>query len=125
MSDRDPSELLPLTPISFHILLALASAENHGYGLMKEIRERSDGRLRPATGTVYLALQRLEDDDLVTDATRKPRSRDDPRRRYYRLTPFGRRVARAEAERLARLVGMANDVNLLGRDALASLGKER
>jgi DNA-binding PadR family transcriptional regulator len=113
MSDRRPSDFIPLTPLTFHILAALARGKNHGYGLMKEIRERTDGALDPATGTVYLALQRLEDDGLILDAARERRKRGDTRRRYYRLSPLGLRVAKAEAERLAGLVELAVEADLL------------
>ena len=65
---KDSEQLLPLTPLSLHILLALAAGDNHGYGLMKEVRERTNGTINPATGTVYLALQRLEDEGLVAVA---------------------------------------------------------
>ncbi len=121
MKQRDPSELLPLTPLSFHILVALAAEENHGYGLMKAIKERTDGRIRPATGTVYLALQRLEDDALLEDSPRKRSAGVDPRRRYYRLTAFGRSVARAETERLASLLGIAKEADLWSKAATAAL----
>ena len=119
MSPRRPEDFLPLTPLTFHILLVLAREKNHGYGLMKEIRERTEGGLDPATGTVYLALQRLEDDGLILAVSSK-RRQGDTRRRYYRLSPLGLRVARAEAERLAGLVEMAAEVKLLGAAALTS-----
>lgn len=120
MRPRRPEDFLPLTPLTFHILLVLAREKNHGYGLMKDIRERTEGGLDPATGTVYLALQRLEDDGLILDAKSERRKSGDTRRRYYRLSPLGLRVARAEAERLAGLVEMAAEVKLLGAAALTS-----
>lgn len=122
-TDGQARDLIPLTPLSFHILLALASEPNHGYGLMKEIRARTDGRLHPATGTVYLALQRLEDDGVITPADRKLRKGDDARRRYYRLTNFGKQVARAEARRLAALLGHALEVDLLPASAVIALAE--
>ena len=117
MAPRDPSDFVPLTPLTLHILLSLAGEDQHGYGLMKEVRERTDGRLNPATGTVYLALQRLEDDGMI-QTQRRHRAGEDERRRYYRLTAFGKRVVSAEVERLASIVGLAADRKLLTPAAL-------
>ena len=98
---------LPLTPAVFHILLALSDSERHGYGISKEVAARTDGAVRLGPGTLYGTLTRLLAADLV-DETAPPESRGaDPRRRYYRLTPLGRAVARAEARRLADLVSVA------------------
>lgn len=107
-------ELLPLPHLSFQVLLALAARELHGYGIVKEI-ERRDGR-RPSTGSLYLAIQRLEREGLVEPAPAAEREVDDDedsRRRYYRLTEPGRAVARAEAARLAELVADARARDLL------------
>ena len=71
MSESDAQQIIPLTPLTFHILLSLAGGDRHGYGLMKEIRERTQGQLNPATGTVYLALQRLLDGEMVEDTPRE------------------------------------------------------
>ena len=97
--------MLPLTPAVFHILLSLSDSERHGYGISKEVAARTDGTVRLGPGTLYGTLTRLLAADLV-DETATPESRGaaDPRRRYYRLTPLGRAVARAEARRLADLV---------------------
>ncbi|HKG95462.1 MAG TPA: PadR family transcriptional regulator [Gemmatimonadaceae bacterium] len=104
----DPESLLPLTPLSFHVLVALGDAERHGYGIIKEIEARSDGRIRPGAGTLYAAVQRLQDDGVIEECDGPAGAREaDARRRYYRLTAFGRRVARAEALRLARLLDVA------------------
>ena len=100
---------LPLTPAVFHILLALSDSERHGYGISKEVAARTDGTVRLGPGTLYGTLTRLLAADLVDEAA-PPESRGaaaDPRRRYYRLTPLGRAVARAEARRLADLVSVA------------------
>ena len=105
-ADR-PESHLPLTPLWFNILLALADESRHGYAILKEIERRTEGQMRPATGTVYLALQRLEEDRLIAEATGKKTPTDKRRRRWYRLTPFGRLVMKAEAERLALQVRVA------------------
>ena len=104
----DPESLLPLSPLSFHVLVALADGERHGYGIIKEIEARSDGQMRPGAGTLYAAVQRLQDGGVIEECDAPHGSEDtDARRRYYRLTTFGRRVARAEALRLARLLDVA------------------
>jgi DNA-binding PadR family transcriptional regulator len=102
---KDPSAFLPLTHLSIQVLLALADRDLHGYGIIKEVEQRTDGVIRPATGTLYTALQRLMDDGLI-ELTGEA-SPDDARRRAYRLTRLGRRVAAAEVERLAGVVRTA------------------
>ncbi len=114
ISERDVEAQLPLTPLSFQILLALVDEERHGYGIMKEIERRTKGRMSPATGPLYLAAQRLLDTGLIAESAKRPAPElDDRRRKYYQLTAFGRRVAAAEAERMAYLVGVALDKNLV------------
>lgn len=113
MAHRDPTDLLPLSPLSFHLLVTLAHGPRHGYGMMKEISARTAGALQPATGTVYLALQRLEDDGLIEEAPRRKGSQDDSRRRNYRLTRFGRSVAAAETRRMLSYVHAATDARLI------------
>lgn len=99
----DPNSLLPLQPAVFHILVALAGEDAHGYAIMQDVAARTGTRLGP--GTLYTALPRLIEQGLVTELRQRPATgKDDPRRRYYSLTPFGRAVARAEAARLAELV---------------------
>ncbi len=98
-------DALPITPISLAVLLALAEGDQHGYALMKEIDRHSEGRLRPGTGTLYAALQRMLEEGWVELSSRR-RAKEDARRRYYRITRLGREVARAELARLARLVDM-------------------
>ena len=108
MAGRDPEELLPLTPAVFHILLALADGANHGYAIMREVDAITGGRMRLGPGTLYRSIQRMLEQDLIVEVTRRPASvRDDPRRRYYRVTPFGVAVARAEMRRLTQLVRLA------------------
>ncbi len=118
---KDPEQLLPLTPLSLHILLALAAHDNHGYGLMKEVRERTNGAVNPATGTVYLALQRLEDEGLVGDGGLETPLEGGVARRSWAITDFGRQVAAAEARRLVGLVEMALDRDLLNDGNLSGL----
>lgn len=93
-----------MTPLSLHILLSLVHGPSHGYGILKEIEDRTDGADVPSTGSLYLALQRLEREGLVTPAER-PSEDVDARRRYWALTPEGRRAAREEVERMAALLG--------------------
>lgn len=109
---KEPSELVPLTDLAFNILLTLKDAELHGYGLLKQLRERT-GRAKLRTGTVYAALARLQDEKLVEEATGAGASDEDERRRYYRVTTLGLAVARLEAQRLAELLGMAREKDLL------------
>src|SRR5688572_24666559 len=95
------------TPLSHAILLALADADRHGYGIIKEVERQSQGALRPGTGTLYTALQRLQDEGLIVDSPMRPGQDEDQRRKYYRITPAGRAAARAETLRLMRLVAVA------------------
>jgi DNA-binding PadR family transcriptional regulator len=110
MVDRDPAGLLPLTPALFHVLLALADGEKHGYAVLKEVEERTGGAVMLSTGTLYGIVKRLLADGLIRDSA----AGSDERRRAYRLTPFGRKVALAEAERLRDLVVSARAKKLLG-----------
>src|SRR5215472_12130003 len=104
MVDMSIMDISPLRPAEFHILLALADGDRHGYGIMQAVREQSGGRVKPRTGSFYPRLARLIDAGLVSDAPGR-RLGDDPRRgTYYRLTPKGRRVLDSEKRRLADLV---------------------
>jgi DNA-binding PadR family transcriptional regulator len=99
----------------FHILLALAQGERHGYGIMQEIAAATEGKLRIGPGTLYGSIKRMLADGLIEESEERPDpALDDERRRYYRLTDLGLRVASAEAERLDRLVGLARERRLLG-----------
>jgi DNA-binding PadR family transcriptional regulator len=96
---------LPLKPHWFHVLLSLADQEQHGYGIMQEVLERTDGRVRLWPATLYGTLKRLIDEELIEESDQRPAPElDDARRRYYRLTRLGRRVLAAESERLEDLV---------------------
>ena len=99
---------LPLTPVVFEILLALAAGERHGYEVMQDVERRTDGRIVLHPGTLYRALGRLLDQGLIEELDERPAAdRDDERRRYYRLTALGRSVAHAEVDRLANQVAAA------------------
>jgi DNA-binding PadR family transcriptional regulator len=113
-TNRDPEELMPLTPAVFHILLALADGERHGYSIMQEVEARTDNKVRLGPGTLYGSIKRMLADGLIEESDERPDAAlDDERRRYYRLTAFGRRVAIAEAMRLESLVGAARAKRLL------------
>lgn len=106
---------LPLAPATFHILLALVDDERHGYAIMQEVAERTDGTVRLGAGTLYGALKRLLEGGLVAEGgERADPAMGDERRRYYRLTPFGLAVARAEARRLDAVVRAARQKRLIG-----------
>jgi DNA-binding PadR family transcriptional regulator len=105
----------PLTPLSFQILVVLADGPKHGYGILKEIEEISGGSFATSTGTLYLAIQRLEQEGLLEQVS------GDSRRRYYALTQEGREVAAAEARRLASLLGVARGKKLVGPRQLEGL----
>lgn len=102
-----PEEFLPLTPAEFQVLLALAEGERHGYALMQEVRANTDGRVRLGPGTLYTLLDRLLPSGIIEESKRRPDPGEDQRRRYYRLTKFGRLVVEAEAQRLETLVRSA------------------
>jgi DNA-binding PadR family transcriptional regulator len=105
---RSPQELLPLTPPVFHILLALAEEERHGYGIMQDVSQQTDGALQLGPGTLYGCLKRMLAAGLVEESDERPDpALDDERRRYYRMTALGRRMVRAEAQRLAGAVTVA------------------
>lgn len=106
--NRSSQELLPLTPPVFHILLALADEERHGYGIMQDVAQQTDGALRLGPGTLYGCLKRMLAAGLVEESgERRDPSLDDERRRYYRATALGKRTVRAEAQRLAGAVTVA------------------
>src|SRR5260370_13397123 len=112
---KSPHELLPLTPPVFHILLALADEERHGYGIMQDVAHQTDGALQLGPGTLYGCLKRMLAVGLVEESDERPDpALDDERRRYYRMTGLGKRVVRAEAERLTRAVAAAK-AKLVGR----------
>jgi len=101
----NPGDFLPLRPHWLHVLLSLADQEQHGYGIMQEVLDRTGGKVRLWPATLYGTLKRLIDEELIEESDERPTPElDDARRRYYRLTTFGRRVLGAESERLEDLV---------------------
>lgn len=109
----DPASFLPLTPLGFEILLSLGEEEHHGYAILQGIQERSGGRVGPHAGTLYRALSRLVESGLLEELDDRPDPDSDERRRYYRLTRLGRRVAAAEARRLESQLDAARGLGLL------------
>ena len=115
---RSPLDLLPLTPAMFHVLVAIVDRDLHGYAIIKDVSVRTEGNVELGTGTLYGILKRLLADGLVLESNRRqPAEDDDARRRYYRLTPFGREVVAAETERLESMVAAARSTRLLRKDA--------
>jgi DNA-binding PadR family transcriptional regulator len=112
-----PESLLPLPPAVFHILLSLADADRHGYAVIQDVTARTAGEVKLGAGTLYRSIQRMLEQDLIVEVAADPASGIDERRRYYRITAFGRSVARAEAERLAGLVKLARASGLIARKA--------
>lgn len=111
----DPTAHLPLTAPMFHVLIALADGDKHGYAIIKEVDRRTDGHVRISAGTLYALIRRFEEDGLIEEIEERPDpSLDDQRRRYYRLSAAGRAVALAEASRMESLVTQAR-ARLLGR----------
>lgn len=108
---KDPSGLLPLPQSAFHILLALADGERHGYSITKEVIASTQGKIRLGSGTLYRQLRQMCTDGWITEIERA--DDDAMGRRYYKLTPWGRRIAQAEAARLADLVDLARSRRLL------------
>ena len=107
----DPAAFLPLKPTAYLLLVALVERDCHAYALKKEAARRTDGRLRLGPGTLHRSLARLRDDGLIEESPDRPApARDDERRRYYRLTPLGRKVALAETDRLSDLIATVRGV---------------
>jgi DNA-binding PadR family transcriptional regulator len=109
MAKRNPEALLPLTPATFHILLSLHEGVKHGYGIKREVEERTDGVIRLGAGTLYEAIQRLDRSGLISEASAPADTQvENTRWRFYRITPFGRKTLTAELRRLERDVGFAH-----------------
>ena len=106
----EADSLLPLPPATFHILVALGDEDRHGYAIMQEVSARTGGELTLNAGTLYRSIQRMLEQGLIVEASTRPApAQDDERRRYYRITPFGRTVAKAEARRLAQMLKLARE----------------
>jgi DNA-binding PadR family transcriptional regulator len=113
IDDATIRALLPLPAATFHVLLTLSSGERHGYGIIQDIEIRTGGELRLSAGTLYRTIQRLVEQGLIEESPKSAFVGSDSRRRYYRITDFGRMTVKADAERLAHLVRMARGAGLL------------
>lgn len=112
--NRDVGPYLPLTPAMFYVLLALADGEKHGYAILKDVARRTGGKVTLSAGTLYGIIKRLDVDEMIEELEVRPDPElDDERRRYYRLTEFGRKVALAEARRMEEVIGIARSKKLL------------
>ena len=110
----DPHDLLPLAPAMFQILVAVADHDRHGYAIMQDVAARTNGALKLSPGTLYGSIRRMLDEGLIVELSDRQRpDEDDERRRYYRITAFGRSVAQAEAARLATLLRQAKAAGLV------------
>jgi DNA-binding PadR family transcriptional regulator len=106
--DDEAERFLPLPEITFHVLMALAEGDRHGYAIIQDVASRTQGALKLGAGTLYRSVQRMLEQGLIVETRDRPAPElDDQRRRYYRITPLGAAVARAEARRLAQLVRLA------------------
>jgi DNA-binding PadR family transcriptional regulator len=114
MPDAKPEALLPLPTAVFHILIALADRERHGYSIMQDVAARTEGKVQLSAGTLYSSIRRMLEQGVIEELTKSPDpSSTDERRRYYRITRFGRRVATAEVDRLNALVQQARATGLV------------
>ncbi len=108
-----PEEMLPLSPAVLQILLALADEERHGYSIMQHVKEATDGQIKMGPGTLYGTVKRMLAAKLIEESDERPDPKlDDERRRYYRLTPFGRRVLSAEVSRYSKMVKAARAIGI-------------
>lgn len=111
---ENPEDLLPLPVATFHILVALADRDRHGYSILQDVAARSEGQVKLSAGTLYSSIRRLLEQGLIEELRESPEPENqDERRRYYRLTVFGRRVALAEAQRLTALLQQARATGLI------------
>jgi DNA-binding PadR family transcriptional regulator len=116
--DLEAQTFLPLQPATFHILISLAEEDRHGYAVIQEVAARTNGELKLSPGTLYRSIQRMLEHGLLVEPRERPApAEDDERRRYYRITPLGVAVARAEARRLTGLVRMARSRGLASEKA--------
>ena len=114
--NTEAESLLPLPPATFHILVALADEDRHGYAVIKDVAARTGGALRLSPGTLYRSIDRMVQQGLIREVTSRPaKDMDDERRRYYRITAFGRDVAMAESRRLAQMLDLARAKGLAPR----------
>ena len=117
-TQSDVAALIPLPPATFHILMAVAQDDRHGYGIIQDVAARTGGELHLSPGTLYRSIQRMLEQGLISETDDRPAPEfDDERRRYYRITAFGTAVARAETRRMSQLVRMARTQGLLPEKA--------
>jgi PadR family transcriptional regulator len=112
-TDQDPESLLPLRPVDALILTALVDGDRHGYAIREDVVDHTAGRVELEAGNLYRYMRRLEDEKLIEPSARRPAADEDPRRVYYRMTPFGRRVLAAEFLRMRDLVEMAESRRII------------
>lgn len=114
MQPHPPESFLPLQPAVFHILIALADRDRHGYSIMQDVHSRTSGKVQLSPGTLYSSVRRMLEQGMIEELNESPDpSSSDERRRYYRLTALGRRIAAAEAERLESLLNQARATGLV------------
>ena len=114
MHDQNIDSLLPLPTAVFHVLIALADRDRHGYSIMQDVAARTNGKVHLSAGTLYSSIRRMLEQGLIEELSESPDpSSTDERRRYYRLTRFGKKVAAAEVDRLSALVRQARDTGLV------------
>jgi len=120
-NQTNPEGMLPLTPAAFHVLLALADGERHGYAIMQEVAKHTAGRMKMGPGTLYGTIKRLLEAGLIEESDERPDPElDDERRRYYRLSGVGQRAVRAEAPRYADVAVVARGKRFIGRPVPAT-----
>lgn len=118
LPERDLQALLPLPQAVFQILVALADQDRHGYAIMQDVAARTEGRLKLSPGTLYGSIKRMLEEGMIVEIDERPSpDEDDERRRYYRITRFGRDVAQAEADRLSALLRQARAAGLTPKRA--------
>ena len=113
VAERDLDAFLPLSNADFHILLSVADSDRHGYAIMQDVQQTTEGAIRLGPGTLYRCIRDLLRKALVEESARHPAAHEDQRRRYYRLSPLGRRVLRAEVRRLSEVVARARTKRVL------------
>ena len=111
---ESPEALLPLPAATFHILMAVSSGDRHGYAIIQDVAGFTGGAVKLSAGTLYRSIQRMLEQDLLVETESPDPETDDERRRYYRITPFGRKVASAEARRLTQMVKLAHRSGFAG-----------
>jgi DNA-binding PadR family transcriptional regulator len=116
--DSQPESFLPLPAATFHILMAVAEEDRHGYAIIQDVAVRTGGELKLSAGTLYRSIQRMLEQGLIVETRERPAPElDDERRRYYRITPLGATVAKAEATRMAKLVRLARSMGFVPEKA--------